>query len=322
MSTAPIQTEDPRLAVILEGLSAATAGDLSVHFDCEGEDDYAQIADALNEFFSVLRDDFAEMAQASRGVAEACGELQRISTEMDGSSAKTDEQAKQAHQLTSDLGTNIMAAASGAEQMTASIQEIARSASNAATVGQDAVDVAQSTNTTMERLGHSSREIGKVIKVITSIAEQTNLLALNATIEAARAGEAGKGFAVVANEVKELAKETAAATDDIGAKIATIQENTDDAVKAIDQITEIIGQINDLQSAIASAVEEQTATTNEISRSIATAADGSQGITEKVTEVSERTSETSTLANNTNNASMFLSQLAGELADLVDKYRR
>src|SRR6185503_20057343 len=158
--------------------------------------------------------------------------------------------------------------ATSTEQMAASIKEIAKNASESAHVAGQAVRMAETTNATVEKLGASAIEIGKVIKVITSIAQQTNLLALNATIEAARAGEAGKGFAVVANEVKELAKETAVATEDIGRSIESIQTDTEDAVTAIGQITLIIAQISDISTAIASAVEQQAATTNEMGRNV------------------------------------------------------
>jgi len=167
---------------------------------------------------------------------------------------------------------NIEAVAGAAEEMTASIREVAKSASDAARTAAGAVENAATAQTTIGNLGDSSAEIGKVVKVITSIAQQTNLLALNATIEAARAGEAGKGFAVVANEVKELAKETAKATEDISAKIEAIQSDSRGAVDAIEEITQVISQISELQTTIASAVEEQNVTTNEIATRVGEAA--------------------------------------------------
>jgi len=177
--------------------------------------------------------------------------------------------------------------------------------------------VAATTNATVAKLGESSAEIGKVIKVITAIAQQTKLLALNATIEAARAGEAGKGFAVVANEVKELAKETATATDDISAKIDAIQTDTRGAVEAIALISSIINQISDIQTTIAGAVEEQTATTAEISRNVAEAAKGSREIARNILGVAQAASSTAGGANDIRVAAGELSRMAGELQKVV-----
>ena len=185
------------------------------------------------------------------------------------------------------MSKNVTTVSTGTEEMGASIKEIAKSANEAAKVATSAVKVAERTNATVAKLGETSAEIGNVIKVITSIAQQTNLLALNATIEAARAGEAGKGFAVVANEVKELAKQTAKATEDISRKIEAIQGDTKGAVEAIAQIGKIINQINDIQNTIASAVEEQTATTGEISRNVSEAARGSNEIAQNITGVAQ-----------------------------------
>src|SRR5579884_3876613 len=176
--------------------------------------------------------------------------------------------------------------------MLASIREISKSANEAALIASRAVTTADATNKTVARLGDSSLEIGKVIKVITSIAQQTNLLALNATIEAARAGEAGKGFAVVANEVKELAKETARATEDIGQKIEAIQHDTRVSVDAIAQIGNIIKEINDISNNIAAAVEEQTVTTNEISRNVTEAANGTTDIASNIAGVATAAQDT------------------------------
>ena len=179
----------------------------------------------------------------------------------------------------------------------------------------------EKTNATVSRLGDSSAEIGQVIKVINSIAEQTNLLALNATIEAARAGEAGKGFAVVANEVKELAKQTGKATEDISHKIKAIQASSHEAVQAIGEIGQVINQINDISNTIASAVEEQSATTNEISRNVAEAARGVDEITQNVTGMAEAAKGTASGANETQMASAELARMAAELQDLVGQFQ-
>jgi len=183
------------------------------------------------------------------------------------------------------------------------------------------VKVAETTNSIVGKLGESSADIGKVVKVITSIAQQTNLLALNATIEAARAGEAGKGFAVVANEVKELAKETAKATEDISQKIEAIQGDTKGAVEAIAEITTVINQLNDISGTIASAVEEQTATTNEIGRNVTEAAQGSGEIAQNITGVAAAAESTSSGATDTQKAASELARMASELQQLVGQFR-
>jgi methyl-accepting chemotaxis protein len=187
-------------------------------------------------------------------------------------------------------------------------------------VAKNAVSVAQSTTETMKKLGESSQEIGNVIKVITSIAQQTNLLALNATIEAARAGEAGKGFAVVANEVKELAKQTAKATEEISQKIEAIQGVTKGAVTAIEEISTIINQINDISNSIAAAVEEQTATTNEIGRSVNEAAQGVNDIAKNIGGVATAARNTTQGAIDTKTASVELSKMAARLQVAVAKF--
>jgi methyl-accepting chemotaxis protein len=201
--------------------------------------------------------------------------------------------------------------------MSASIREIARNAADAAKVAREAVDLAASTNATVTKLGDSSTEVGNVIKVITSIAQQTKLLALNATIEAARAGEAGKGFAVVANEVKELAKETAKATEDISQRIEAIQADSRGAVAAIGKISTTINQINDIQNTIASAVEEQTATTNEMSRNVAEGAKGSNEISRNIAGVATAARDTTAGAAKALESARVLTVMATELEKLV-----
>jgi methyl-accepting chemotaxis protein len=246
-------------------------------------------------------------------------ELTAVSTEMSASAEETAAQANVVSAAAEQVSKNVQTVATGVEEMGASIREIAGNANQAAKVAEEAVKVAEVTNATIAKLGESSQEIGKVIKVITSIAEQTNLLALNATIEAARAGEAGKGFAVVANEVKELAKETAKATEEIGQKIDAIQNDTRGAVDAIQNISRVIGTINDISNTIASAVEEQTATTNEISRNVAEAAKGSGEIAHNITSVAKAAQSTTQGASNTQQAAGELSRMAAELQQLVSR---
>jgi methyl-accepting chemotaxis protein len=220
------------------------------------------------------------------------------------------------------VSQNLQTVATGAEEMGASIKEIAKNASEAAKIATSAVKVAETTtNATVSKLGESSTEIGQVIKVITSIAQQTNLLALNATIEAARAGEAGKGFAVVANEVKELAKETAKATEDISRKIEAIQTDTKAAVDAIASISEVINQVNGISSTIATAVEEQNATTNEMARNVSEAAQGSGEITNNIAGVAQAAESTSRGATDTQKAAQQLVETSAELRRLVDQFK-
>ncbi|MFN7980646.1 MAG: methyl-accepting chemotaxis protein [Vicinamibacterales bacterium] len=290
---------------------------------------YNPILDASGKPFKVVKfatdvTETARLIQAvtrnAQSLATSSEELTAVSQQMGATAEETAAQAGVVSAASEQVSRNVQTVATGTEEMSASIREIAKNANEAAKVATSAVRIADGTNTTVGKLGESSAEIGKVIKVITSIAQQTNLLALNATIEAARAGEAGKGFAVVANEVKELAKETAKATEDISQKIEAIQTDTKSAVEAIRQIGDIINQINDISNTIASAVEEQTATTNEISRNVTEAAKGSAEIAQNITGVAESAASTSSGARNSQDASLQLARMASELQALVSRF--
>jgi methyl-accepting chemotaxis protein len=258
-----------------------------------------------------------EIVRNAKQLAAAADQVAAVSEQMSANAEETSVQANVVSAASERVSNNVETVATAVEEMSASIHEIAKNANEAARVATSAVRVAETTNATVGKLGESSAQIGKVIKVITSIAQQTNLLALNATIEAARAGEAGKGFAVVANEVKELAKETARATEDIGLKIEAIQNDTRGAVTAIEQIGAIINQINDIQNTIAAAVEQQTATTNEISRNVAEGAKGSSEIARNITGVATAAQDTTAGACKLLTAAAELTRMGTELQRLV-----
>ena len=306
---------------VLEVVRAAAEGDLTRELTVSGDDAVGQLADGLATLLAALRESMENIGSTADALGVAAEQLTILSQGMGDGATSTSDRAASASSSSSEVSASIQTVASAAEEMTASIREIAQNATEAASVATGAVSVAGQAQGTVASLGESSAEIGQVIKVITSIAQQTNLLALNATIEAARAGDAGKGFAVVANEVKELAKETAKATEDIGRKIEAIQGDTQGAVSAISEISEVIGRINDIQTTIASAVEEQTATTNEIARSVTEAAGGANGIADDVSQVAAAADDTRQGAQNTLQSATELSTMATELKQLVGRFR-
>jgi methyl-accepting chemotaxis protein len=305
---------------MVEALRALADGDLTRQVPIDTRDEVGQMGSALNDAISRVREAMQAVRGDADGVASASTELSAVGGELRTTADSTAMRAGQVGAVAADVAANVSAVSAGAEEMSAAIREISSGASQAAVVAGEAVDAANATQRTIGRLGESSTKIGEVVKVITAIATQTNLLALNATIEAARAGESGKGFAVVAGEVKELAQETSRATEDITARVDTIQQDARAAVGAIDQIGSIIERINGFQATIASAVEEQSATTAEMSRGIGQVDTGAQNIATGINQVTEEAHQTTAAAVSTAQAAEELALTAERLRGIVAQF--
>ncbi len=302
-------------------LELLARGDLVTPVDVVGQGELREMTESLKIAVDSMRQVVNPMRAGANDLSVAAEKQRKTSLELTSNAEETSTQAQVVSAAAEQVSANVRSVAAAAEEMDATIREIASQAHQAARVAADAVTLAQSTGGLVSKLGESGSRIGGVVKLITSIAEQTNLLALNATIEAARAGEVGKGFAVVANEVKELAKETARATEDISGKIHAIQQDTTQAVQAITEIQSTIKRINEIQSAIASAVEEQSATTREIGRNVTEAARGTEDIASNITGVADAARGTSVGAHDVSASSEALMVLAGELRKLIGGFK-
>jgi methyl-accepting chemotaxis protein len=308
------------LRASVSALRAVAKRDYTTTLTVRGTDEVAQLGTALNEAVADVRHVVSTVADSAQSLELAADRLAAVSEQVNASSERTSTEAASASAAYGEVNSHVNSVAAGAREMTASIQEIARNSTEAAAVAAEAVAAAQETTVAVGRLGDSSAEIGNVVRTITGIAEQTNLLALNATIEAARAGDAGRGFAVVAGEVKDLAQETARATEDISRRVAAIQTDTEGAVNSIERISQVIAQISDFQATIAAAVEEQTATTDEMSRTVSDVATRGHAISVSVDGVATAAGSTSEGAAATRSSAQELRTLAGQLTDVVAQF--
>ena len=302
-------------------LHAAQRGQVGIRGDAgRFEGVYGELVAGTNALLDTLVSPLQFVARNADALTASSEQLTAVSQRLGGSAAEASSLAQLVSTAAGHVSRSTLSVATSTEEMAASIKEIAKNASESARVAGQAVKMAGTTNATVGKLGDSAIAISKVVKVITAIAQQTNLLALNATIEAARAGEAGKGFAVVANEVKELAKETAKATEDIGHSIESIQASTQDAIAAIGHIGAIIAQIDDISTTIASAVEQQSATTNEMGRNVGESARGTTEIANNVATVAHTARDTANGAGQTLTAATDLARMASELKQLISKF--
>lgn len=303
------------------GLGSRTGVDGTIDLCIKKGEAVGQAGKQIEAFLLTIVEAVSGTRSVATEVEAASVSLVQATAEIRTNSEETTGQANLVSSATEQVNRHLQTVASSTEEMSSTISEIAKNTTQASRVAAEALKAATQTNTTVIKLSESSAEIGQVIKVITSIAQKTNFLALNATIEAARAGDAGKGFAVVANEVEELAKQTAKAAEDISHRIVAIQTDAKSAAEEISRISGIIGQVNDISTTIATAVEEQSATTSEMSRNVAEAARGSEKVAKNIAGMAHTASNTSNGAANLLGAAKQLTELSTKLRTLVDQFK-
>ena len=307
-----------RVVQVVRGLAE---GHLDERVGLTSKDEIGVMAQALDVSTERLGSVMSQVVANSATLAASAEELTAVATQMSAGAEESSHQSQLVSAATEEISANIGTVAAAGEEMTSAIREISSSTADASQVAGTAVAAAQAADETLTRLAISSREIGEVVELITSIAGQTNLLALNATIEAARAGEMGKGFAVVAGEVKELAQQTARATEEIVAKVGSTQADATAAATAIAEISEVIARIDALQSTIAAAVEEQSATTSEMVRNVTEVSAGADEISANMSGIAQGAVESANSAGHTATSSQDVSRVASELQGLVSTFR-
>ncbi|GEM_PF-6080748 len=306
---------------ILKVVEGASKGDLTQEIPVNGHDAIGLLGKGLSDFFYNLKSNIRTIGGQSQTLTASSETLTAVSRSMGARARQSSEQSTAASNITEQINENVQGVTTSVEEMRISIREIAENSSKASKVATSAATMAEETNTIISNLDRNNNEIKNVIKVITSLADQTNLLALNATIEAARAGEAGKGFAVVANEVKQLSQETSKAAEEVRNKIGTIQQDTEKAVQVIGEISSVIFEVNHLQTMIATAVEEQSSVVNGIADNLSIAAEGTDRISQNISQVANAGSDVAREASDAKAAAVELSEMATTLWEFVQQYR-